>query len=59
MSRKIPQIASYRTITDGDDGDLGKIHWQTGFHGEEHLNPFMQKRVIMYSSEWSYCREAC
>ena len=39
MSSKIPQIASYRTITDGGDGDLGKIHWQIGFHGEEHLNP--------------------
>ena len=39
MSSKIPQIASYRTITDGGDGDLGKIHWHIGFHGEEHLNP--------------------
>lgn len=39
MSRKIPQIASYRAITDGGDGDLGKIHWQIGFCGEERLNP--------------------
>ena len=39
MSSKVCQIASYRTITDGGDGDLGKIHWHIGFHGEEHLNP--------------------